>query len=125
MTKSLDYNEIMQFMKEFEIDLINRFDELIIDQPTNTCVLIKDCKDMDDVKTYVVYTLCRPIGKGLGESASTRLLNRVNNYFKVNLTKKDMHLMYLKLCSLSKLEEFKSFIKRGFPMEELQETDKG
>ncbi|PLS19210.1 hypothetical protein CVD28_02025 [Bacillus sp. M6-12] len=121
MAESLNYNEVMQFMKEFKVDLINRFDELIIDEPTNTYVGIGRCKDMEDVKTYVVYALCRPIGKGLDDTSATRLLNRVNSYFQTNLTKQDMRLMYNKLCSVSKLEEFKDFIKRGFPMQELED----
>lgn len=33
---ALDYNEVFDFMQEFGIDLINRYQELIIDEPTNT-----------------------------------------------------------------------------------------
>lgn len=123
MSNTLDYNEVFQFMKEFKVDELNRFEEFIIDQPTNTHVSIKNCKDMEDVKVYVVYTLCRPISKGLEESASKRLLDRINQYFKVNLTKQDMRLMYQKLCYAEKVEEFKDFIKRGFPMEELKKQE--
>ena len=117
---ALNYNEVFQFMSDFGVDLLNRYEELIIDEPTNTYVSIKNCNDIEDVKTYVVFALCRPIGKGLEEKASTRLLNRVNAYFNVNLTKQDMHLMYQELCYTSKLETFKYFIKRGFPMNELK-----
>ncbi|QTB21594.1 hypothetical protein J1907_17870 [Lysinibacillus sphaericus] len=117
---ALDYNEVFQFMKEFKVDLLNRFGELIIDEPTNTYVTIKDCKDIEDVKTYVVFALCRPISKGLGEQASSRLLKRLNDYFNVNLTKQDCLLMYRDLCYVSKLEQFKDFIKRGFPLDELK-----
>ena len=116
---TLDYNEVFTFMKEFEVDVLNRFGELIIDEPTNTYVTIKDCKDLEDVKTYVVFALCRPIGKGLGEQASSRLLKRLNGYFNTKLTKQDCLLMYSELCYVRKLEEFKSFISRGFPMSEL------
>lgn len=116
----LDYNEIVQFMKDFKVDFMNRFGELIIDEPTNTYTTIEGCTNIKDVKTRVVFSLCRPIGKGLSKNASTRLLVRVNNYFKVNLTKLDMLLMYNELCYTSKMEEFKSFIERGFPMEELE-----
>ena len=119
MATTLDYNEVVQFMKDFKVDLINRYDDLIIDQPTNTYVTINNCKDIDDVKTRVVYALCRPIGKGLKDKDATRLLNRVNEYFNTLLTKEDMRLLYEKLCYASKLEEFKSFIQRGFPMNEL------
>lgn len=122
MTNSLDFNEVVKFMKEFGVDLLNRYGELIIDEPTNTYVTITECKDIEDVKTYVVFALCRPIGKGLGEQASSRLLNRLNNYFDISLTKKDCLLMYQDLCYVSKLEQFKDFIKRGFPMEELYES---
>jgi hypothetical protein len=119
MENELNYNEVFKFMVEFEIDFINRYGELIIDQPTNTYTTIKQCKDIEDVKTHVVFSLCRPIGKGLENKPATRLLKRVNNYFNVNLTKEDMRLMYGELCYTSKLDELKSFIKRGFPMSEL------
>lgn len=119
MNQVLDYNEVVKFMNEFEIDLLNRFGELIIDEPTNTYVSIKNCKDIDDVKTYVIFNLCRPIGKGLEEEAATRMLNRVNRYFNTRLTRQDFRLMYTELCSISKLNDFKSFIKRGFPIKEL------
>jgi len=108
-------------MKEFGIDLVNRYEELIIDEPTNTFVSIKGCEDMEDVKTHVVFALCRPISKGLEPRASKRLLNRLNDYYDVSLTKEDTLLMYQKLCYISKLDEFKSFIKRGFPMKELED----
>lgn len=121
MNPNLNYNEVITFMTEFEIDLLNRFDELIIDEPTNTYVSIENCKDIEDVKTYVVFNLCRPIGKGLEEQAATRLLGRLNRYFKTNLTRQDLRLMYTKLCYVSKLDEFKDFIKRGFPIKELGE----
>jgi hypothetical protein len=116
----VNYNEVIRFMKEFKIDVLNRFDELIIDMPNNIWANIKGCEDFDDVKTRVVYSLCRPIGKGLEEKAADRLLVKFNEYFKVNLTRDDMLLMYAELCYTSKIEEFKSFINRGFPMNELK-----
>lgn len=119
---SLNYNEVFKFMKEFGVDFINRYEELIIDEPTNTYVCIEGCKDIEDVKTHIVFALCRPIGKGLEKKDAIRLLNRFNNYFDVNLTREDMRLMYQKLCYVSKLEEFKDFIKRGFPIDELKEV---
>ncbi len=118
----INYNEVMQFMKKFEVDLINRFDELIIDEPTNTYVSIKNCKDIKDVEIYVVFALCRPIGKGLSSTESSRLLNRVNKYFDASLSKEDMRLMYQELCYASKLDKLKDFIKRGFPIEELKKS---
>lgn len=118
----LDYNQVFSFMKEFGIDIINKYNELIIDEPTNTYVNIENCKDIEEVKTYVIFALCRPIGKGLGDIPANRLLKRVNNYFKVNLTKEDMRLMYAELCYIDKIDEFKDFIERGFPIEELKET---
>lgn len=117
---SLDYNGLVQFMKVFKIDYLNRFGELIIDEKTNTYTNIENCEGIDDVELHVVYSLCRPIYKGLDNKHATRLLKRVNDYFEVNLTKEDMGLMYQELCYTTKLEEFKDFIKRGFPMEELK-----
>lgn len=117
---SLNYNEVMVLMKDFGIDFLNRYNELIIDEPSNTYVNISDCEDIEDVKTYVVFALCRPIYKGLGEKASNRLLNRVNKYFETSLTKEDMGLMYQALCYKSKVNEFKEFIQKGFPMAELK-----
>lgn len=122
--KELDYNEVFKFMKEFGIDILNSYGELIIDEKTNVYTFTTSCNDLDDVKTRVVYSLCRPIGKGLelqGKSRDAdRLLMKVNKYFKTELTKDDMLLMYQDLCYERKLEYFKDFIKRGFPMEELR-----
>lgn len=117
---TLDYNEVFQFMKEFGIDILNSYEELIIDEPSNTYTSIKYCQNIEDVKTHVVFSLCRPIGKGLNDRAASRLLKKLNKYFGVNLTKNDMLLMYQELCYESKLQEFKEFIKRGFPIEELE-----
>lgn len=117
---TLDYNDLMQFMKEFEIDYLNRFEELIIDELTNTYVSIRDCKNIDDLTIYVVYAICRPIGKGLEDKDAKRLLKKFNNYFKTNLKRSDFRLMYGELCYSHKLNEFKNFIKRGFPIEELE-----
>lgn len=118
----MEYNEVIKLMKEFGIDVLNRFDELIIDMRTNTYAYIGQCKDIDDVKTSVVYSLCRPIGKGLDKRDAERLLKQFNKYFETNLTRADMLLMYQELCYTSKLEEFKAFIKRGFPIGELKSS---
>lgn len=117
---ALDYNEVYQFMKEFEIDVLNRFDELIIDMTTNTWANIKGCEDIDDLKTRVVYSLCRPIGKGLEDKHANRLLVKFNKYFGTDLTRDDMRLMYQELCYPSELGKFKAFIKLGFPIDKLQ-----
>jgi hypothetical protein len=116
---TLDYNDVFKFMKDFGIDYINKYNELIIDEKTNTYVGIENCKNIDDVRVYVVFALCRPIGKGLEKYDSSRLLNRLNNYFNTNLTKENMLLMYQELCYTSKIEEFRNFIHRKFPMDEL------
>lgn len=120
MANTLSYNDVVKFMKEFGIDVLNRFDELIIDMTTNTYTYIGGCEDIDDIKTRVVYSLCRPIGKGLENRHANRLLKKINEYFNVNLTKDDMLLMYQELCYVTKLDEFKDFIKRDFPLEELR-----
>lgn len=117
---TLDYNEVFQFMKEFGINILNQHNELIIDNRWNIYTCINNCKNIEDVKTYVVFALCRPIGKGLDEKDAKRLLRKVNKYFKTNLTRQDVLLMYAELCYSSKVEEFKSFIQRGFPIEELK-----
>lgn len=119
---TLDFNEVMKFMKEFKVDLLNRFGEFIIDEPTNTYVGINQCKDIEEVKLYVVFALCRPIGKGLDERDANRLLKRFNEYFKVNLTRIDLLLMYQELCYMRELERFKDFVKRNFPMDELKKV---
>ncbi|WP_121615232.1 hypothetical protein [Virgibacillus halodenitrificans] len=116
---SLDYNEIVNFMKDFKADFLNRYGELIIDEPTNTYAIIGKCKDISDVELYVVFALCRPIGKGLEEKDANRLLNKLNNYFNADLSRGDLRLIYRELCYVDKLDEFKDFIRRGFPMEEL------
>lgn len=118
--KGLNYNELYQFMREFGVDFLNMYGEMIIDNKTNTYTHITGCNDLDDVKTRVIYVMCRPIGKGLEKRDAFRLLKRVNDYFKTQLTKDDMLLMYQELCYERKLPEFKDFIKRGFPMDELK-----
>lgn len=124
MIEQLNYNDVFVFMKEFGIDILNRYNELIIDEPTNTYASINGCNDMEDVKMRVVYNLCRPIGKGLPDKAACRLLNKLNAYFGVSLSKQDMLLMYQELCYEKKSEEFKVFIKRGFPVNELKKIKK-
>lgn len=120
MENTLNYLEVLAFMKKFGADFINANNELIIDERTNTYVGLHDCKNMEDVKVMVVFALCRPIGKGLEKKDATRLLKKVNAYFGLELTREDMRLMYGELCYLHKLDAFKSFIDRGFPIAELQ-----
>lgn len=122
MNENLKVNEVFQFMREFGIDLINRYGDLIIDEPTNTYTSITNCNDMDDVKTSVVFALCRPICKGLKERDANRLLERVNSYFHAELTRNDMSRLYEELCYVDKFTDFKEFIQRGFPMSELSEV---
>lgn len=117
----LNYNEVISLMKDFGIDHLNRFDELIIDEHTNTYVYIGGCSNIDQVKTRVVYALCRPIGKVLDIKNANRLLDKLNKYFELNLTRKDCLLMYQELCYDRKLEEFEKFIKDGFPIYKLEE----
>lgn len=119
MTKELDFNEVIEFMKEFKIDYLNRFGELIIDEQSNTYANINECKDIEDVKTRVVFNLCRPIGEGLDEDKANLLLYRLNSYFNTGLTQTGMLLMYEKLCYREKLDEFKQFIQNGFPIYDL------
>jgi hypothetical protein len=118
----LNYNEVFQFMRDFGIDILNKYNELVIDNKWNIYTNIDTCQTIDDVKTHVIFSLCRPIGKGLDSKDAKRLLHKVNKYFKVNLTREDMRLMYAELCYRSKVEEFKEFINRGFPMEELKKV---
>ncbi|WP_214783325.1 hypothetical protein [Exiguobacterium sp. S3] len=122
MNENLKVNEVFQFMREFGVDLINRYGDLIIDEPTNTYTSITNCNDMDDVKTSVVFALCRPICKGLKERDANRLLERVNSYFHAELTRNDMSRLYEELCYVDKFTDFKEFIQRGFPMSELSEA---
>lgn len=119
---TLNYNEVVNFMKEFGVDLLNRSDELIIDELTNTYTWIGNCEDIDDVKTKVVYSLARPIGKGLILVHATRLLNKLNKYFNTELTRDDMLTIYTKLCYERKLPEFKEFVMNGLSMTELKEV---
>ncbi|MCL1696348.1 hypothetical protein [Lysinibacillus sp. BPa_S21] len=119
----LNLNEVFQFMQEFKCDFINRFCEIIIDEPTNTYVSINECKSLEDVKARILMSMCRPIGKGLEISHANRLLERFNKYFNVKLTRNDMLKIYRDLCYSSKLEENKEFIKRGFPVHELKDDD--
>lgn len=118
--ETLDYNQVFQFMQAFPVDYINKYGEMIIDEKTNMYSTFKDAKDFDDVLTHVVFSLCRPIAKGLEKKDAKRMLHRVNKYFKVNLTREDFDEMYGELCYMDKFDQFKDFIKRGFPMDELR-----
>lgn len=117
----LDYNEVFNFMREFEQGYLKWTGEYIIDYPTNIYVTLIGCKDIEEVKTRVVYALCRPIGKGLAKRDAERLLEHLNECFRVSLTREDLLLMYQELCYPYKIEEFKEFIQRGFPVEELEQ----
>lgn len=120
LTNKLDYNEVFQYMQDFGIDFINRHNEMIIDYKTNTYTDLKECENIEDVKMRVVFSLCRPIGKGLELREANMLLKRINDYYSTGLTREDMRLMYQELCYRHKFDEFKSFIKRGFPLKELK-----
>lgn len=120
MTTELDYNEVFKFMQEFGINVLNQFNELIIDVPSNTYADIKECETIEDVKMIVVFNLCRPIGKGLEKKKANLLLEKLNGYFQTELSRDDLHLMYAELCYRDKFEEFKDFIRRGFPIDELR-----
>lgn len=118
----VDLNEVMKFMEAFGIEALTKRGELIFDYKTNTFAYIADCDDMEDVEMRVVFALCRPIAKGLDKPDANKLLEKVNDYFNSDLTREDMHLMYSELCYRDKFEDFKSFIKKGFPMHELKNT---
>jgi hypothetical protein len=123
MAKLLDYNEVFQFMREFGINVINQWNELIIDAKWNIYTNLDLCENTEEVKARVIFALCRPIGKGLEVKDANRLLHKVNKYFKVNLTRKDMRLIYTELCYSHKFDEFKEFIQEGFPMEKLEKAE--
>lgn|SRR5699024_1321322 len=118
--EEVSYCELVEYMNEFGVDYLNSNQELIIDEKTNTYTYIGKCNNMEDIETCVIYSLCRPIGKGLIEKDAIRLLKRVNRYYEQNLTREDMLSIYIELCYINKFEELKSFIQRGFPMEELK-----
>lgn len=117
---ALDYNEVFRFMREYGIDVLNRFGELIIDMPTNTFTTLNDCESIEEVQLRVVYSICRPIAKGLEEKDAHRLLKRFNAYFKTELTREDFYMMYRDFCSESTLPAFREFMRRGFPVAELK-----
>lgn len=120
MSESLDYNEVFQFMKKSGSDYINRFGEMIVDNKTNIYFMLEGCRSLEDLEAKFVLVTCRPIGKGLEDKDAKRMLKRVNKYFSTCLTQEDMHTVYAELGYVSKLNEIKDFIKRGFPMGELK-----
>ena len=113
---TLDYNEVFQFMQEYGINILNQWNELIINNHWNIYTNLNGCSNIEDVKAQVILAVCRPIGKGLDEKDAERELEKVNKYFVADLTRKDMRLIYTHLCYSDKLEEVKEFIKNGFPM---------
>jgi hypothetical protein len=120
MTKKIDYNQVFEFMQKFNADFINRFEEMIIDRKNNIWIPLKECNNLEDIETWAIMVLCRPIGKALEDKDAKRLLKRVNDYFQSNLSTRDMRIIYGELCYREKIGDMKEFIKRGFPMEELQ-----
>lgn len=125
---TLDYNKVFAFMQKFKIDFLNRINELHIDEMTNLYVSIDECKTIQDVEVAVLSTLCRPLGGFRvleDENQAIKLRNRVNDYFGSNLERYDFLLIYehLYITSEEDHQEFKDFIKKGFPMHELHLID--
>lgn len=121
--KKLDFDKVFDFANNFGADFINLNKELIIDEKTNTYAPLAECVDIEDVEMITVFCLCRPIYKGLSDKKSKLLMRRVNDYFGVNLNKKDFGVMYRELCYRHKFDEFKKFIKNGFPIKDLELND--
>lgn len=125
MAKKVDYEEVFEFMSEFGVAIMTHKKELILDEKNNVFATVEGCSDMWEVKTRVTSAVCRPIGKGLSVRDANRLLEKFNKYFKSKLTREDMLLIYQKLDYERTMNEFKGFVKRGFPMNELKETENG
>ena len=78
---TLDYNEVFQFMQEYGINILNQWNELIINHRWNIYTTLNGCNGIEDVKARVILAVCRPIGKGLEEKDAERELEKVNKYF--------------------------------------------
>lgn len=121
MENTLNYLKVLSFMRAFDADFITAKNELYVDERTNIFISLHDCKTMEDVEYKVIYALCRPIGFGLEKREAKRLLQKINNFYKVKLSRKDMRTLYSKMCFDDTEEAFKSFIARGFHMDEFDE----
>lgn len=121
MENTLNYLEVLSFMRAFDADFITAKNELYVDERTNVFISLHDCKTIEDVEYKVIYELCRPIGFGLEKREAKRLLKKINNFYNVKLSRKDMRTLYSKMCFVDTEDAFKSFISRGFPMGELRE----
>lgn len=117
----VDYKEVFELMKNFNIPVITYNEELIFDIKENVFIYIGDCKDIEDVKVRIVLGLSRPICKGLKPRLANELLRRFNKFFGCNLTKKDFYDIYLVLCYYDKesIENCKKFMRNNFDMEGL------
>ena len=120
----MNYDQIMSLMRLFPIDYLNRFDELIIDEKTNIYSYIGGCESIEDVEACLILSLCRPIGKGLDKNDANRLLERVNGYFCVELTREDMLSIYTHLCYADYVKQVKKFIEDGFPIDRIKQYRK-
>ena len=120
VNENLNYAEVFRFMKEYGCDCINENNELIIDLKTNTYTYLGDAPTIEHVKAKVLMSVCRPIYKGLPPRQANQFLRRFNDYFKTELTRDDMGLIYQHLCYGHMIIENVDFIQRGFPMNELK-----
>lgn len=118
ITFELDFPEVLSFMKKFRCDFINSNGDLIIDKKTNTYTTFNGCKTIEDLEAKVLMSISAALSNR--DPKRKYLLDRINNYFNTHLTLNDMEIIYTKLCYYTKLEENKSFISKGLPVEELK-----
>lgn len=118
----LDYNAVIQLMRDFGAESINKHDEVIFDYQYNIYASIRHCKSYEDVQATFFYAHCRPIGKQYADTFGPGMLKTtINPLFRSNLTVQDMRVIYRELCYPEKLENMKRFIQDDFPMDRISD----
>lgn len=117
----LDYNDVIQLMRDFGAESINEYNEVIFDSQHNIYASISHCESTEDVRATFFYALVRPICKQYVNTFGPGMLKTiVNPLFRTNLTVDDMRTIYRQLCYPEKLDNLKHFIRDGFPMAEIK-----
>lgn len=119
MNIKVPFETALEVAQAFSCEFITVRGELIIDRKTNTYASLDECETKRDVEAKLLMAVSASLSCGDAAKKRKHILAKFNTYFNTNLTFDDMERIYAKLCYAGKLEENKSFIERGFPMEEL------
>lgn len=116
-----NYPYILEAMQKINMaSFINVRGEVIWDLDTNTYMSNVAYLDTCQIDTNIVWSLARPIYKGLKPRKAKFFLENLNRYFSTNLTQEDMGVIYRELCYQGTYDQFQKFVKDGLNMEGLK-----